>query len=184
VLVLTGHPGSGKTTVMMKVVEDLKAQGYTVGGMLSKEVREGNARVGFEILDLSSGRRGWLSHIRQKKGPRVGRYHVNVEDLENIGSKAILAAVKSTDVVSIDEIGPMELFSDAFRESVHQVLASKKLVLTVVHLKDHDPLVLEVKDRKDAEVFIVTEENRGHLPMWLLQKLFIFWNAVFRSKRF
>jgi nucleoside-triphosphatase len=132
--------------------------------MLSQEAREGNSRVGFEILDLSSGNRGWLSHISQKKGPRVGKYRVNIEGLESIGSKAILEAIKSTDVVAIDEIGPMELFSSAFRDTVRQALASNKLVLVVVHWKDQNQLALEVKERKDAEIYIVSEENREQLP--------------------
>jgi nucleoside-triphosphatase len=94
----------------------------------------------------------------------VGKYRVNIEGLESIGSKAILEAIKSTDVVAIDEIGPMELFSSAFRDTVRQALASNKLVLVVVHWKDQNQLALEVKERKDAEIYIVSEENREQLP--------------------
>ena len=61
VLLLTGAPGVGKTTVLTKTVDALKAKGINVGGMISREVREGGVRVGFEILDLSSGKRGWLA---------------------------------------------------------------------------------------------------------------------------
>ena len=60
VLILTGTPGVGKTTVLTKTVEMLRKQGYNVGGMLSHEVREGGVRVGFEIQDLASDKRvGW-----------------------------------------------------------------------------------------------------------------------------
>ena len=58
ILVLTGAPGVGKTTVLTKTVDALKAKGVSVGGMISREVRENNVRVGFEILDLTSGKHG------------------------------------------------------------------------------------------------------------------------------
>ena len=54
ILLLTGTPGVGKTVVLTKVVNILKEKGYSVGGMISREVREGRVRVGFEMLDLTS----------------------------------------------------------------------------------------------------------------------------------
>ena len=65
VLLLTGSPGVGKTTVLIKTVDALKAKGVSVGGMISREAREGNVRVGFEIVDLTNGKHGWLAHVNQ-----------------------------------------------------------------------------------------------------------------------
>ncbi|MEM3153495.1 MAG: nucleoside-triphosphatase, partial [Candidatus Bathyarchaeia archaeon] len=39
ILLITGSPGVGKTTLLLKVVEALKARGCSVGGMVSREVR-------------------------------------------------------------------------------------------------------------------------------------------------
>ncbi len=58
VLLLTGAPGVGKTTVLIKTVDALKAKGVSVGGMISREAREGNVRVGFELIDLTYGKHG------------------------------------------------------------------------------------------------------------------------------
>ncbi len=139
VLLLTGAPGIGKTTILIKTVEALKAKGVGVGGMISREVREGNLRVGFEIIDLTNGKLGWLSHINQKDGPQVGKYHVNIGDLENIGAKAIIDATEKCTLVAIDEIGPMELFSQKFKQAARQALESKKLMIAVVHAKANAP---------------------------------------------
>ncbi len=57
ILLITGPPGIGKTTILLKTVTILKERGLNVGGMLSREVRENGARVGFEILDLTSEKR-------------------------------------------------------------------------------------------------------------------------------
>ena len=170
VLLLTGNPGVGKTTVLMKTVDALKERGVCVGGMISREAREGGARVGFELLDLSSGRRGWLAHVNQKTGPRVGRYHVNIEDLDFIGARAIADAVENCDVIAIDEIGPMELFSAKFKEAVRKALESRKPVLAIVHWKAVDRLIREAKSREDAETITVTYGNRDGLPEALAEK--------------
>jgi nucleoside-triphosphatase len=170
VLLLTGAPSVGKTTVFIKVVEMLKAEGVSVGGMISREVREGNIRVGFEIIDIASKNQGWLAHISQKSGPKVGKYHVNIEDLEKIGARSIKEAVEKCSVVAIDEIGPMELFSQSFKQAVEQALDSRKLVLAVVHEKARDLLINRAKQREDAELFIVSLTNRNGLPEELRNK--------------
>jgi len=170
VLLLTGAPGVGKTTVLIKAVDALKAKGFTVGGMISREAREGNVRIGFEILDLTNSKHGWLAHVNQRSGPQVGKYRVNLEDLEKIGATAIAGAIEKCDVIAIDEIGPMELFSQKFKQAVKQALESRKLVLAVVHGKARDPLVNEAKMRVDAEIFTVTLSNRDRLPEELTKK--------------
>jgi nucleoside-triphosphatase len=167
---LTGSPGIGKTTVLTKTVEALKAQGYCVGGMLSREVRRNGVRVGFEILDLASGRRGWLAHVGQKSGPRVGRYRVNIRDLDGVGAAAVAQAVESYGVIAIDEIGPMELFSDRFKQAAKKALESNRLVIAVVHWKAHDALIAESQEREDAEKFVVTIENRGSLHQTVTER--------------
>jgi nucleoside-triphosphatase len=163
VLLLTGAPGVGKTTLLIKAVNGLKAKGFSVGGMISREAREGNVRIGFEILDLTSSKRGWLAHLNQKFGPQVGKYRINIEDLEKIGAAAIAGAVEKYNVIAIDEIGPMELFSQKFKQAAKQALESRKLVLAVVHGKARNPLVNEAKMRVDAEIFTVTLANRNSL---------------------
>ncbi len=171
VLLITGIPGVGKTTFLLNVVEALKAEGYSVGGMISREVRSCGARVGFEILDLAdNSKRGWLAHVNQKTGPQVGKYRVNLEELDSIGVEAILKAVEECDVIAIDEIGPMELFSENFRRAVLEAFESGKLVLAVAHWKARDKLIEKAKAREDAEIFAVTFGNRDKLHQVAVQK--------------
>lgn len=162
-LLITGRPGSGKTTVLLKVVKTLKAEGHSLGGMVSREVRTCGNRVGFEILDLSDNKKGWLAHINQKHGPKVGRYRVNLEDLNNIGVNAIINAIENFDIIAIDEIGPMELHLERFKEAVWKAAESGKLVVSTIHWKARDRLIEELKTREDAEIYEVTYKNRENL---------------------
>ena len=171
VLILTGAPGVGKTTVLIRTVDALRAQGESVSGMISREAKEGNVRVGFEIIDLADGKHGWLAHVNQKDGPQVGKYHVNLRDLEEIGVKAIVDAAEKCNVVAIDEVGPMELYSQRFKQAVKQVITSKRLVLAVVHSRARDKLISQMKEREDTAVFTVTLSNRDNLPEVLKAKI-------------
>jgi nucleoside-triphosphatase len=170
ILLLTGAPGVGKTTVLVKVVEALKAEGISVGGMVSQEVKTRGVRVGFQIVDLLSGKSGWLAHVHGI-GPSVGKYHVKLVELEGIGVKAIQQATEQCQVVAVDEVGPMELFSKPFKQAVKQALDSSKPVLAVVHAKAHDPLIAEAKQRSDSQLFVVTLSNRDALPQQLTKQL-------------
>jgi nucleoside-triphosphatase len=178
VILLSGNPGVGKTTVLMKTVNSLKARGIRVGGMISREVREDGARVGFEIIDLTSSRRGWLAHINQKNGPQVGRYRVNIEDLNAIGARAVYDSVENCEVIAIDEIGPMELFSEEFKDAAWKALDSGKLVIAVVHWKATDRLIKETKHREDAEIITVTLENREEIDQQITEKALEFLKKI------
>ncbi|MGB9741246.1 MAG: NTPase [Candidatus Bathyarchaeia archaeon] len=171
IFLLTGAPGVGKTTVLLKIVEILKSKGYSVGGMVSREVRSCGTRIGFEVLDLFSLRRGWLAHVNQKFGPKVGKYRVNVEDLNNVGVNAIANAVRDADVIVIDEIGPMELFSEKFKQVVRVAVNSEKPLVSIVHWKARDKLIDEVKAREDAEIYNVNLGNKDELNAFIAEKI-------------
>jgi len=168
---VTGQPGIGKTSVLLRSVNGLKNRGYEIGGMISRGVREGGVRVGFEIMDFSTGQRGWLAHINQPTGPKISKYRVNLTDLDAIGVSSILDAVRNADVIIVDEIGPMELFSSAFRDAVVQAVESNKPVLGTIHFGLRDSLVNSIKKREDAEIFKVTYENRETLHNLIIDKV-------------
>ncbi len=177
ILLLTGPPATGKTTVLAKTIVALNAKGYRVGGMISREIRESNERVGFEIMDLTNSKRGCLAHIDQKEGPKVGKYRVNLEDLNKIGAKAITDSIETCEVIGIDEIGPMELFSETFKEAVRKALGSQRLVIAILHWRAQDRLLREARNRDDAETITVTAENRESLAETVVDEASIFLKA-------
>lgn len=177
-LLITGSPGVGKTTLLLKVAEALKAKGINVGGMISRDVRTSGSRVGFEVTDLSSGNKGWLASVHQERGPQVGKYRVDIDDLNDVGVKAILDACEKLDAVVVDEIGPMELFSEKFREAVKKAVESKMLVVSAIHWKMGGELIDSIKKREDAEIHILTSENRDHVLEEIIREALDFLSKV------
>lgn len=169
-LFVTGPPGSGKTTLVMRAAEELRRRGLRVGGMVSREVRRGGVRWGFEIVDLLTGGTGVLASVEQPRGPSVGKYRVNLSDLESVGVEAIRRAVELCDVVVVDEVGPMELFSESFRQAVREALGSGKLVLGTVHFRARGGLVDEIKGSRDVVLVTLTRENREEASKRFLEE--------------
>lgn len=167
---ITGRPGVGKTTVLLNVANGLRDKGYSVGGMLSRELREEGARVGFELVDFATDQKGWLAHVNQSTGPQVSKYRVNLDDLDRIGVHAIRNALRDTEVVIVDEVGPMELLSVAFKQVIEDVVDSQKLVLGVIHRSARDSIIDSIKKRRDAEIVEVTVGNRQKLHNVLIPK--------------
>jgi nucleoside-triphosphatase len=168
---LTGRPGIGKTSVLLRVIEILKDEDLLVGGMISQEARRGAARVGFRLIDITNGREGWLAHIHQESGPSVGKYRVNLHDLQHIGVQAIQSAIDEADVIIIDEVGPMELFSTAFKEAVTRAIESSKTVIGVLHYRARDPLISTIRTTPHIHIFEVTLTNRQHLHKTIIHMI-------------
>ena len=168
---LTGRPGVGKTSVVLAVIKILQEEGYQVGGMISKEKREKESRVGFEVYNIETGETGRLAHINQPEGPRVGRYKVDLNGLKSVGVEAIIEAIDVSDIIVIDEIGPMELYSTSFKDAVLKSIDSGKPVLGTIHYRSKDPFINRIRDRKDSEIIEVTKENRDRLPKDVSQRM-------------
>lgn len=175
---ITGPPGIGKTTILLKAAEALEKKGYKLGGMLTREAREKGTRVGFEIIDYETKKYGWLAHVQQPNGPQVGKYRVNLADLESIGASAIRNAVARAEIIVIDEVGPMELHSTVFREAVTEALVSGKPVLGVVHERTQDKLINAIRKNDDAEIIQATRVNREQIHNHLIEKV----NQLLREK--
>ncbi len=173
-ILLTGPPGSGKSTVLSAALSLLKASGRQVFGFWTPEIRRGRAREGFAV-ELLSGRREVLASRDFPGSPRVGRYGVRLEAMDQLVVPEIqramtAAAGPSGGVIILDEIGKMELYSAAFRGAVLAALESDARVLATIMARPH-PFADQVKRRPDVVLWTVTRENRDDLPQQVAEIL-------------
>lgn len=156
-ILFTGLPGCGKSTIIESIVQRIDRPGT---GFYTREIRSKGRRVGFSITTLD-GHHGILAHIDVRSSRRVGRYGVNLHDIDTI---AVPSMMPSNDqvIVVVDEIGKMECFSELFRKTLIEVLDAANTMVGSIGLKG-DAFIEAVKKRSDTLVVTVTEKNRNDL---------------------
>ena len=165
-ILLTGRPGIGKTTIIRAVVSELT--GVKANGFYTQEIKEGT-RKGFKLITLD-GREEVLAHRDLSTPFRVGKYSVSLAGLERVGVPAIMDGLKG-DLVVIDEIGRMELYSEKFRDAVMEALKSPTPLLGTIMAKP-DQFVDRIKEEERVEVVEVTYSNRDKLAKRIADTLF------------
>jgi len=128
VYLLTGKPGTGKTSLIKQAVTELEGR---AGGFYTEEIRSQGTRLGFRLVTLD-GHEAILAHTDFNKRFQVGKY--GVDSLDRVGVSALRKAAEQCDLVVVDEIGRMELFSADFREAVLEIIGGEKRVLGTIML--------------------------------------------------
>ena len=166
-LLLTGAPGTGKTTIIREAIAASRAN---AGGFYTQEMRQGGIRLGFEIITLD-GHRAIMAHTDFRGHQRVGKYVADVAALERVALPAVREAIRACDVVVVDEIGKMELLSPAFMDILLEALGSGKRLLGTIMLQPH-PLADRIKRHQGVQVLVITRANRQQaleqVTEWLL----------------
>ena len=169
IIVLTGAPGVGKTTAIIRIVQALKERGVKVGGIVSRELRTTTTRIGFEFIDLSTNDRHVLASITGN-GTRVGKYFVNIAGCR-FAAERLTNAIRNSDIIFCDEIGPMELKSKDFIYAIKNLLyVEKKVVVVVLHQKLQHHLIDEFRN-KSSLLINLDLQNREKVNETLLNKL-------------
>ncbi len=155
-LLLTGKPGSGKTTIIRKVLDGTQVR---AGGFITEEMREKSIRTGFQIETLDGKRAVLAKREAHDTLPRIGSYAVDTSVMADIGVPALREAGESADLVVIDEIGKMEMLCPAFVRELHRIAAFETPVLGTI-LMSHHPEGDRIKGLPFVTILKVTIETR------------------------
>ncbi len=164
-ILITGPPGSGKSTLIEKLTQKIRGP---LTGFFTRDIREKGQRVGFSIKTLD-GKKGVLAHIKFEGDVRLGKYKVNLKEFEEIAIPAMTPS-RSEEIIIVDEIGKMECLSSAFRTALIKTLDSENRVIGSIAQRG-TPFIEEIKKRKDVLLVAISRENREAKFLSLLQEL-------------
>ncbi|OAD54550.1 Cancer-related nucleoside-triphosphatase like protein [Eufriesea mexicana] len=175
-VLLTGPPGIGKTTLCKKLASIMEEQNYKFNGFYTEEVRgQSNSRIGFDVVLVKNHeKRSTLARIEnvinqsQYSKYRVGNYHVFLNEFE---ATALPIFDSKADILIIDEVGKMELFSQKFHDKIIELFfgtSSKPFIIATIPQIHKVPqrylsLFQRLHADKRCKLITVNHQNRNNL---------------------
>ncbi len=159
IFIVTGSVGEGKTTRIQEIVEALKTQNISIGGILSPRIMENGTTIGYDILDIATNERAAFLRIADgEKLPRIGSYSILSEGIKT-GCKALRHSHNNKQLVVIDEVGKLELSNMGWADDLNHLLndSGHNLILSV-----RDRFMGEIIERwqlKDYTIMHVSESD-------------------------
>jgi nucleoside-triphosphatase len=156
-LLITGAPGSGKSTLIRRVAERVGSQ---YAGFYTEEIRVRGSRQGFR-LGTFDGHESVIAHVDFEKAVKVSKYGVDVPAIDAAIQRAAVPR-RGVQLYLIDEIGKMECFSTIFVELMQKLLAGREPVVATVAQRG-EGFIAEVKQRADCDLWTLTRANRDDM---------------------
>lgn len=123
-ILVTGDVGAGKTRACSGVIQELQAEDYEIGGILSPRLMESGVTVGYDVINLKSGERREFLRSEPPDERKIGRFYLKSGGME-FASAAISRGVDEDDLVFLDEVGRLEFEGLGLAESVEKLLESR-----------------------------------------------------------
>ena len=152
-ILITGGVKSGKSTLLRNLTGGIPQK----TGFITAEISDGAGRIGFE-METSIGNKIALAHLNPETLHKVGRFFVNIPNLESAVTEVSVFGNK--DILYLDEIGQMQLFSEKFKKLVLKFLDSKNICLVTLSSIYQDDFIENIRKRDDVILVEISAKNR------------------------
>jgi len=134
IFIISGKQGSGKTTFLTKLIEHLHKENKLAGGIIAHGFWKNNERSGFELENIRTGEKIILCQTDPVQGwEKFRRFYFNPEGFVFGNSALEPEYIANTDIIVIDEVGPLELEDKGWAQAIKSLLKTTgKPVIFVV----------------------------------------------------
>lgn len=127
-IIITGEIQEGKTTYLANIVTSLREKGIRINGIIARGIHDRSGRIGYDLEDAGTGEKN--IYIRNKyfhAWSRYGKYYFSPEGLEF--GKDILQKItqENTDLIVIDEVGPVEMKGMGWADDIERLLSTSHI---------------------------------------------------------
>lgn len=107
-ILVTGLSGTGKTTWCLRLAKIANENGFSVAGILSPGIFEGNRKLGIGVKDLFSWEERQLARLRENEDAELATPRWVFDPAVLDWANQRLGNTPNTDLLIIDELGPLE----------------------------------------------------------------------------
>ncbi len=169
-LLLTASSGLGKTTVCQALVSTSQQNGWRVQGLLSLPQWHAGRKHSIHLHNLVTGETRPLAFPASPQHADIGLWRF-VPETVLWGNRA-LTAIHDTDLLVIDEIGPLEILHGQGLQAAFPTVQQAHYRLAVVTVRPELATRLaQIWRVCDPEIITLTAENRDHLHRDLANRL-------------
>ena len=79
---VTGRTGTGKTKVINTLHYRLLSNNISMGGVLTRDIKNHGKRTGIEIQNISTGINYEIANVNKKTGPRLQKFRIDLENID------------------------------------------------------------------------------------------------------
>ncbi|MHA2393157.1 MAG: nucleoside-triphosphatase [Promethearchaeota archaeon] len=170
-ILITGPPRCGKSTLIKRLIAYCNERSIHVDGFLTPEVRTRGIRIGFDIELIDKKERKKLARIGEHNtGYKLGKYDVFVNQLEEIISKLENIDLNKLDILFIDEIGKMELFSSKFVRYLRELFNMDLSIIATIGERMNHPIKDEIINKPNVVLFTLSRASQDEV-FWKMLSL-------------
>ncbi|MFX1313261.1 MAG: nucleoside-triphosphatase, partial [Promethearchaeota archaeon] len=102
---------------------------------------------------------------------KLGKYCVFLEELDEIISKLEIIDIKYIDVIVIDEIGKMELYSRKFQDYLNKIFSIEVAILATIGLNLNHPIKDYILNLENITIFNLNQRNFHKTYLQVISKI-------------
>ncbi|HSM46568.1 MAG TPA: nucleoside-triphosphatase [Draconibacterium sp.] len=162
IFIITGKIGSGKTTLIQKLIQKFRFENILVSGIYSARILENDKTTGYDVVDISTDEtEKFLRDRGNEDQQRIGKFYIDSNG-EQKGNEILMNS--QSKLIIIDEIGKLELEDRGWAHSLEQLVTDSKsnLLLSVREevlyevtekFKISPDIIFNVEAQKDEDLF-------------------------------
>ncbi|RLD29272.1 MAG: hypothetical protein DRI73_11045 [Bacteroidetes bacterium] len=171
IFIITGSRGVGKTTILLKLIEELKKNGTHSSGIMTPAVyNEENNKVGFYALNVANDEQWELGRSdKLLSGPSYGPFSFNEKGFTKANEILEHVLISGSGDVFLDEIGPLELskrYGFFPNLSLIRSFDIHRNLYLVIRRSLIDQFVSKYLAGKDHTIIEITMQNRGKTVLY------------------
>lgn len=160
-ILIIGPPKCGKSTLIEKLISYFKQKRIEIHGFITPEVRENQKRIGFDVRNIYSE----TDYKLARKGNydtkyNLGSYSVFIKEFEEMLDDFQKEEKSEEDLIIIDEIGKMELFSHKFQNLIKELFSSSFPIIATIGLNLKHDLKEELLKNPDMTLLRLNRNNQ------------------------